>query len=216
MEVSTSKSKFGEQKSPMGDSDNTVYLWIACSNTRILCLSRYLKQYYLRLWLFTSAFSDVPHVVGSSKCIIFSRCVFLGVALHCGGSCAAGTIMTEFLICIFSKIQNYSPTEAAKVYDKPLTRRTLVKFNPESVLNLMKKNKAPSDLEEEDDEENGDRQDREKVVDDYLEVRHGANAVKFLNFRTPENLAVIYLKFKTKWPNLRVFCQKRCKWNSKE
>ena len=116
--------------------------------------------------------------------------------------------MTEFLIFFFSKIQNYSPTEAAKVYDKPLTRRTLVKFNPESVLNLMKKNKAPSDLEEEEDEEDGDRQDREKVVDDYLEVRHGANTVKFLNFRTPENLAVIYLEFKTKWPNLRVFCQK--------
>lgn len=62
-----------------------------------------------------------------------------------------------------SKIQNYSPTEAAKVYDKPLTRKTLVKFNPESVLNLMQ-NKASNDLKDEEDE-------REKVVDDYLEFK---------------------------------------------
>ena len=74
--------------------------------------------------------------------------------------------MNGFLF-IFSKIQNYSPTEAAKVYDKPLTRKTLVKFNPESVLNMMKSSKASSDL---DEMEEDDRLDREKVVDDYLEV----------------------------------------------
>ena len=33
------------------------------------------------------------------------------------------------------------------------------------------------------------------------------NTVKFLNFRKPENFAVIYLKFKQR-PNLMVFCQK--------
>ena len=32
--------------------------------------------------------------------------------------------------------------------------------------------------------------------------------VKFLNFRTPENFAVIYLKFKQRGQNLRVFPQK--------
>ena len=32
--------------------------------------------------------------------------------------------------------------------------------------------------------------------------------VKFLNFRMPENFAVIYLKFKTNRPNLSVFHQK--------
>ena len=47
------------------------------------------------------------------------------------------------------------------MYDKPLNRKTLVKFNPESVLNLMQ-NKAENDLNEEED--------REKIVDDYLEV----------------------------------------------
>ena len=34
-------------------------------------------------------------------------------------------------------------------------------------------------------------------------------SVKFLNFRTPENFAVIYLKFKQRGPNLKVFCQNR-------
>ena len=33
-----------------------------------------------------------------------------------------------------------------------------------------------------------------------------SNTVKFLNFWTPENFAVIKLKFKR--PNIRVFCQK--------
>ena len=33
------------------------------------------------------------------------------------------------------------------------------------------------------------------------------NTVKFLNFWMPENFAVIYLKFKQRSPNLRVFCQ---------
>ena len=33
------------------------------------------------------------------------------------------------------------------------------------------------------------------------------NTVKFINFRTLENFAVIYLKFGQLRPNLRVFCQ---------
>ena len=41
------------------------------------------------------------------------------------------------------------------------------------------------------------------------------STVKFLNFRTPEIFAVIYLKFKQR-QNLRVFRQKKCKWNSKQ
>ena len=34
------------------------------------------------------------------------------------------------------------------------------------------------------------------------------STLKFLNFRMPENFAVIYLKFKQKAQNLRFFCQK--------
>lgn len=53
------------------------------------------------------------------------------------------------------------------MYDRPLTRKTLVKFNPESVLNLMC-SKAEHDNEE--DGEDREQEEREKVVDDYLEV----------------------------------------------
>ena len=34
------------------------------------------------------------------------------------------------------------------------------------------------------------------------------STVQFLNFQTSENFAVIYLKFKQRAQNLRVFCQK--------
>ena len=39
-------------------------------------------------------------------------------------------------------------------------------------------------------------------------VMSPVTTVKFLNFRTPENFAVIYLKFKQKRPKLSLFCQK--------
>ena len=48
---------------------------------------------------------------------------------------------------------------------------------------------------------------------DNSRTRHDVNmpmqyTVKFLNFRTPENFAIIYLKFKEKRPNLCVFLLK--------
>ena len=69
-----SKCKFCKQKSPREDSDNTVFLRIACSNAGILRWSRYLKQQALRFLLFTSAFCDVHHFVILDTC----------AALHCG------------------------------------------------------------------------------------------------------------------------------------
>ena len=65
--------------------------------------------------------------------------------------------------CVYffsSKIQNYSPTEAAKVYDKPLQRKALLRFNPESVLNTL----AQENMQTLDDDA------REKLVDDYIQV----------------------------------------------
>ena len=38
-------------------------------------------------------------------------------------------------------------------------------------------------------------------------VKQITSTVKFLSFGMPENFAVIYLKFKQKSPNLKVFCQ---------
>ncbi|KAL3869511.1 hypothetical protein ACJMK2_042182, partial [Sinanodonta woodiana] len=61
-----------------------------------------------------------------------------------------------------SKIQNYSPTEAAKVYDKPLTRKNLVKFNPERVLDFLQEGE-PEDPNSEDA--------RRKLVKGYLEFK---------------------------------------------
>lgn len=63
---------------------------------------------------------------------------------------------------VFSKIQNYSPTEAAKVYDKPLQRKTLVRFNPETVLNVIK--------EKNENVERTYEEDCDKLVEDYLNV----------------------------------------------
>ena len=40
------------------------------------------------------------------------------------------------------------------------------------------------------------------------QVKTHTCTVKFLNFRTPENFGLIYLKFRQKRPNLRLFCQK--------
>ncbi|XP_053394741.1 nipped-B-like protein isoform X2 [Mercenaria mercenaria] len=58
------------------------------------------------------------------------------------------------------KIQNYSPTEAAKVYDKPLQRKSLVKFNPEQVIHVLRN--------KENDEEKSQKEQADQLVDDYL------------------------------------------------
>jgi hypothetical protein len=41
---------------------------------------------------------------------------------------------------IYSKLQQYAPTEAAKVYNKQVARRANVKFNPRQVLELVSTN----------------------------------------------------------------------------
>lgn len=62
-----------------------------------------------------------------------------------------------------SKIQNYSPSEAAKVYEKPLPKKTLVKFNPECVLNILREKKNPVEKTE--------LEEREKLIEDYLSFK---------------------------------------------
>ena len=49
-------------------------------------------------------------------------------------------------------------------------------------------------------------QPKSSVFDQVITVN--GTTVKFLNFRMPENFAVIYLKIQTKRPNLWVFRQK--------
>ena len=45
--------------------------------------------------------------------------------------------------------------------------------------------------------------------------KSNVSTVKFLNFQTPENFAVIYLKFKQRGQTSMIFL-KRCKWNSNQ
>lgn len=61
----------------------------------------------------------------------------------------------------FSKIYRYSPTEAAKVYDKPLSRKFCVEFTPTSTIELLKKGT----------EKLVEREARRKLVEEYLDVR---------------------------------------------
>lgn len=60
-----------------------------------------------------------------------------------------------------SKIHRYSPTEAAKVFDKPLNRKNLVRFTPQHTLDQLR---SVYDADPEEEEK------RQKVVDEYLEV----------------------------------------------
>ncbi|KAK9532406.1 hypothetical protein VZT92_009788 [Zoarces viviparus] len=48
-----------------------------------------------------------------------------------------------------SKIQKYSPTESAKVYDKAVNRKSKVHFNPRQTLDYLKRDLANSDLSDE-------------------------------------------------------------------
>jgi len=39
---------------------------------------------------------------------------------------------------VCSKIQRYSPTDSAKTFEKPVTRKAGVKFHPKQVLDLVR------------------------------------------------------------------------------
>jgi len=70
---------------------------------------------------------------------------------------AAGA--AEAFVC--SKVRDYSPSEASKVYNQPVKRRLGIKFNPIQVIDLVRLGSAPlceTQLE------------REKIVTAYLEV----------------------------------------------
>jgi len=67
-----------------------------------------------------------------------------------------------FFVWFNSKIQNYSPSDTAKVNERPITnRKTNRKFNPKKIIDYMKK----IETKKEDDNEV-----RRSLVDEYLEV----------------------------------------------
>lgn len=49
--------------------------------------------------------------------------------------------LTHFLL-VCSKIQKYSPTESAKVYDKAVNRKTNVHFKPRQTIDFLSNNWA--------------------------------------------------------------------------
>ena len=59
-------------------------------------------------------------------------------------------------------MQRYSPTDQAKVWDRPLNRKNGIVFNPKQVIDLAKKLPLPTTLDE---------TGRKQLVDDYLEVK---------------------------------------------
>lgn len=61
-----------------------------------------------------------------------------------------------------SKIQKYSPTESAKVYDKAVNRKTNVHFNPRQTLDYLTNNLSNADLTYDV---------KRRVVRQYLDVR---------------------------------------------
>lgn len=101
----------------------------------------------------------------------------------------------SLLTCNFfcSKIHNYSQSDA-KTYDKPVQRKFIVTFNPETVINLLNnktKNRtikkrsrrshkrhrndsgettSDSSDSSEEEQNSDDADERRKLIDDYLEV----------------------------------------------
>lgn len=66
-----------------------------------------------------------------------------------------------FVFLLYSKIQKYSPTESAKVYDKAVNRKSKVHFNPRQTLDYVKRDIAEMDLSYET---------KKNIVKQYLDV----------------------------------------------
>lgn len=72
-------------------------------------------------------------------------------------------MFTSSLFCLdYSKIQKYSPTESAKVYDKAVNRKSKVHFNPRQTMDYLKRNLSITDLSYET---------KRNIVKQYLDVR---------------------------------------------
>ena len=72
---------------------------------------------------------------------------------------AAAVVVVALFVC--SKIHDYSPSKAAKVYNRPVTRKSGVKFNPHQVIDLVRLGTAPSCKTQ---------SEKAKIVTAYIEV----------------------------------------------
>lgn len=63
---------------------------------------------------------------------------------------------------ISSKLQKYSPNEAQKVWERPISRKVTNKFNPAQALELLKLGSPTLDTI--------DSEGKQKLLEDYLDV----------------------------------------------
>ena len=62
----------------------------------------------------------------------------------------------------YSKLQKYSPNEAQKVWERPISRKVNHKFNPEKALELLREGSPQLDHIDEDG--------KRKLLEDFLAV----------------------------------------------
>lgn len=67
------------------------------------------------------------------------------------------------IFCNYSKLQKYSPNEAQKVWERPISRKVTNKFTPVQALELLKLGSPTLDTI--------DSEGKQKLLEDYLEVR---------------------------------------------
>lgn len=70
-------------------------------------------------------------------------------------------VLVNGLIFPNSKIQKYSPSESAKVYDKAINRKTGVHFHPKQTLDFLRSDMANSKITEDV---------KRSIVKQYLDV----------------------------------------------
>ena len=71
------------------------------------------------------------------------------------------SIAKTVVMVFFSKIHRYSSTDTGKTWDKPVNRRSNVRFNPVKVLEQLKNDPPPTDL---------DANAKRELVEKYLDV----------------------------------------------
>lgn len=71
-------------------------------------------------------------------------------------------MLNKFKLFNFSKISRYSPSEAGKIYDKTMQRRSNSLFDPKATITLLKENRQTMAVQSDDD--------RAELVQRYLDV----------------------------------------------
>ncbi|RUS79411.1 hypothetical protein EGW08_012824, partial [Elysia chlorotica] len=91
----------------------------------------------------------------------------LNDVMHLSQGCILLLVLKQHLKEMYGltegKIHRYSPTEAAKVYEKPLNRKTLPIFEPQHTLQTL--------CSVYEDDSRSDEEKRQKLVEDFLEFR---------------------------------------------